>query len=237
MATVVAKTRKSISSHNAELDSKMGGGLPMGTLALIEGVSSAGKSVLSQQIMWGAVQDGFRVICLTSENTVKSLVSQMASIDLDVMDYVLLGKMRIHPMALSSLGRRAPQALLDVIDRLKHYDVLVIDSFTAALSDIDSSNSQPILAFFERCKEITAEGKTIMLTLHNDVVDAELVSTLRSLCDAHLVLRSEKDGQRLVKLLEVAKVRGAASVTGAIVGFDVEPGWGMRIIPISKARG
>jgi len=41
----------------------------------------------------------------------------------------------------------------------------------------------------------------------------------------------------LVKTLQVAKIRGAASVTGAIVGFDVEPGWGMRVIPISKARG
>jgi flagellar protein FlaH len=237
MAAIGTKERKSISSHNVELDSKMGGGLPLGTLALIEGSSSAGKSVLSQQIMWGGVQDGYRVICLTSENTVKSLVSQMASIDLDVLDYVLLGKMRIYPMALSSVGRRAPQALLEVVGSLKDYDILVIDSFTAALSNADSTDSAPILSFFERCKEITADGKTIMLTLHNDVVDPDLVSTLRSLCDAHLVLRSEKDGQRLVKLLEVAKVRGAASVTGAIVGFDVEPGWGMRIIPISKARG
>jgi flagellar protein FlaH len=237
MAAVKANTRKSISSHNVELDGKMGGGLPMGTLALVEGSSSAGKSVLCQQIMWGAVQDGFRVRCLTSENTVKSLVSQMASIDLDVLDYVLLGKMRIYPMALSSLGSRAPQALLNVIDSFTDYDILVIDSFTAALSNIDGSSSAPILSFFERCKQITADGRTIILTLHNQVVDPELVSTLRSLCDAHLVLRSEQDGQRIVKLLEVAKVRGAASVTGAIVGFDVEPGWGMRIIPISKARG
>jgi flagellar protein FlaH len=57
------------------------------------------------------------------------------------------------------------------------------------------------------------------------------------MCDAHLKLRSEQDGNRMVKTLEVAKVRGAGSMTGAVVGFEVEPGWGMRVIPISKARG
>jgi flagellar protein FlaH len=60
---------------------------------------------------------------------------------------------------------------------------------------------------------------------------------VRPMCDALLTLRSAQDGQRLVKTLEVTKIRGAASATGAIIGFEVEPGWGMRVIPISKARG
>ena len=44
----------------------------------------------------------------------------------------------------------------------------------------------------------------------------------------------DEDGHLLVKVLEVAKVRGAEMITGNIVSFDVEPGLGMRIIPISK---
>jgi flagellar protein FlaH len=56
------------------------------------------------------------------------------------------------------------------------------------------------------------------------------------MCDAHLRLRIEEMGDRLMKVLEVAKVRGADKNTGNIVSFDVEPGWGMRIIPISKAK-
>jgi len=75
------------------------------------------------------------------------------------------------------------------------------------------------------------------VVLHSDAVEAEFINPIRAMCDADLQLCSEQDGQRLVKTLQVAKIRGAASVTGAIVGFDVEPGWGMRVIPISKARG
>ena len=60
MAIDTGDTKKrSISSGNLELDKKMGGGIPEGSLTLIEGQSDSGKSVLVQQLTWGALQDGF----------------------------------------------------------------------------------------------------------------------------------------------------------------------------------
>lgn len=230
-----AAARTVISSGNDELDSKMGGGVPVGSVVLIEGGSGSGKSVLSQQIMWGSLHDGFTAAVFTSENTVKSLVRQMQSIDLDVLDYLLLGRLRIYPMELSHLGVRAPHALLDAMKRERQRDILFIDSFTAAI--VHSTSEHQIIAFFEGCKRLSADGMTIIVVLHSDAIEADFINPVRSMCDAHLQLRSEQDGQRLVKTLQVAKIRGAASVTGAIVGFEVEPGWGMRVIPISKARG
>ena len=41
---------------------------------------------------------------------------------------------------------------------------------------------------------------------------------------------------QVMKVLEVAKVRGAEKTTGNIISFDVEPGLGMRIIPVSNAK-
>jgi flagellar protein FlaH len=101
----------------------------------------------------------------------------------------------------------------------------------------NAAEDRQILNFFEGCKRICAKGKTVIVTIHSDAFDSDLLNPIRSMCDAHLMLKAEQDGQRLVKTLQVAKVRGASSVTGAIVGFEVEPGWGMRVIPISKARG
>ncbi|GIK63800.1 MAG: flagellar accessory protein FlaH [Chloroflexota bacterium] len=235
MLAAQSEGRKIISSGNTELDAKMGGGIPLGSLILVEGASGAGKSVLSQQIMWGALQDSYLVTLFTSENTVRSLMAQMQSINLDILDYLLLGKFRMHPMALARLGSSAPDKLLRVLKGIRGRDLIVIDSFTAAISH--AATSVQIVSFFEQCKRLCGEGVTIMITLHPDAADHELMNPLRSMCDAHLQLRAEQDGQRLVKTLQVAKVRGASSSTGAIVGFDVEPGWGMRVIPISKARG
>jgi len=47
----VAK-KKVLSTGHPEIDKKLGGGIPMGSLILVEGESDAGKSVLCQQIMW-----------------------------------------------------------------------------------------------------------------------------------------------------------------------------------------
>ncbi len=231
------KEKTAISSGNVELDSKMGGGLPVQSLALIEGGSGAGKSVLSQQIINGALSDGFRVSLFTSENTVKSLVSQMQSIDMDILDYLLLGKLKVYPMELSHLGDQATQRLIEAFKREHEHemDMIVVDSFTSAV--IHTTLKQRILSFFEECKRLCADGSTVIITMHDSAVSSDLSAPIQSMCDAHLHLQSAQDGQKLVKTLEVAKIRGAASSTGAIVGFDVEPGWGMRVIPISKARG
>jgi flagellar protein FlaH len=223
-----------ISARNTELDSRMGGGLPTGSLTLIEGGSGSGKSVLSQQIIWGALQDGFIASLFTTENNVKSLVTQMKSIDLDVFDFLLLRKFRAYPVELARLRERAPGALIQAMKKQRERDLIVVDSFTPAIGHC--SNEQ-ILSFFEECKRLCAGGTTVIVTLHGQAVDDDLIGTIRSMCDGNLRLRSEQDGQKLVKTLEVAKIRGAASGTGSIVGFDVEPGWGMRVIPISKARG
>lgn len=59
---------------------------------------------------------------------------------------------------------------------------------------------------------------------------------ISSLCDAHLHLGIENMGERVVRVLLVSKVRGAEQSTGNIISFDVEPAWGMRIIPFTKAK-
>ena len=109
--TLPGEKKRVISSGNPELDGKMGDGIPIGSLTLIEGTSGAGKSVLSQQIIWGSLREGFSVSLFTSENSVKSLISQMQSIDLDILDFLLLGRLRVFTMELSRLGSQAPSTL------------------------------------------------------------------------------------------------------------------------------
>ncbi len=222
-----------ISSGNPELDAKMGGGLPVGSLTLIEGTSGSGKSVLSQQLLWGALESGVRAALFTTENTVRTLVRQMRSIDLEILDYLLLGRLRVYPVELARLGSQAPAMLLQAIRKEQRNDLIIVDSFSSAISH---TSRDEVLGFFEACKRITGSETTIILVLHADSVHRDLLSPMRSMCDAHLQLRTEQDGQQLVKTLQVAKVRGAARATGGIVGFEVEPGWGMRVIPINKAR-
>jgi len=63
--------------------------------------------------------------------------------------------------------------------------------------------------------------------VHADVFSDSALGRMISICDVYLRLRIATAGDRLVKRLEVNKVRGASKVTGRIIAFDVEPGVGI----------
>ena len=225
-----------ISTGNREIDDKMGGGIPLGSLTLIEGDSHSGKSVLSQQRSWGSLIDGFQLAFFTTENTVKSLVKQMQSLNIDIMDYLLLGKLRIYPMELATAKGNTLGELLDAItqERERGRGMVFIDALTPCIT---ASQHEAVLTFFERSKRLCSEGMTILFVVHSHAISHDFLVRITSLCDAHLRMRTEEVGNKLVKTMEVAKVRGASKNTGNIVSFEIEPGLGMRIIPINKAQG
>ncbi len=231
---LLVEGRTVVSTGNFEIDDKMGGGIPLGSLTLIEGHSHSGKSVLAQQMIWGSLQDGYKISLFTTENTVKSLIKQMQSLNLNVLDFLLLRKLRVYPMEVARLKEEALGTLLRAMKCETDSDMVFVDSLTPC---IIATPVDEILGYFEECKRLCSDGMTIIVILHSHAVTQELLVRIQSLCDAHLRLRSEEVGDRLIKTMEVAKVRGASKRTGNIVSFEIEPGWGMRIIPISRARG
>ena len=226
-----------ISTGHPEIDKKLGGGIPLGSLIFIEGESDAGKSVLCQQMIWGSLNNKFKVLLFTSENTVKSLVSQMQSLGLEILDPLLMGWLKIYTMRLSQ--EKAPakdtfQIVLNTINRRTECQLVIIDALTPIVSQ--SGGGGEALAYFERCKSICDKGRTIINVTHTYAFEQDLLMRVRSICDAHFKLMIDKAGDKLIKSLEVAKIRGASQSTGNILAFDVEPGIGMKIMPISRTK-
>lgn len=236
MASTVLRAQRTISTGNPEIDKKLGGGIPTGSLVLVEGQSDSGKSVLIQQMLWGSLKGGFTATLLTTENTVKSLVRQMQSLNQDIMDYLLLGRLKVFPVkAMQGKIRweRTLQSLLVALRSQGKRDLVAIDAIT---SFIVHSPPEEVIAFFEECKSICNDGVTIIVAAHSHAFSESLLVRIGSLCDAHLHLGIENLGERVVRVLLVSKVRGAEQSTGNIISFDVEPAWGMRIIPFTKAK-
>jgi flagellar protein FlaH len=192
--------------------------------------------VLSQQFIWGSLNTGLRLALYTSENTTASLLRQMTSLSLDIDDYFLLGRINVYPVPNTfdeEQSHRIFQMLLNHAGRMPEFDIVMVDSLTPFVTHATEAET---LDFFSRAKHICDTGRSIIVTIHSYASNEQLLTRLRSICDAHLRLRLEEVGSQLVKVLEVAKVRGAAKSTGNIVSFDVEPNLGMRIIPITKAK-
>jgi len=229
--------KRSISSGNVELDKKMGGGIPEGSLSLVEGQSDAGKSVLVQQLTWGALRDGFRVLFYTTENTTRSLLNQMQDLGLDIEDYFLLGRISIYavPQAFNEEQSLSAFQLLrqHISQQTDNVDLVIVDSLTTFVAHV---SEQETLTFFTLCKDFCDLNKTVIFTIHSHAFSEQMFIRLRSICDAHMRLRVEEVGDQLVKALEVAKIRGAQKSTGNIISFEVEPNLGMRIVPITRAK-
>ena len=231
------KKTRAVTTGNAEFDKKMGGGIPLGSLTLVEGQSGGGKSVLVQQLTWGGLKTGLRILYYTTENTTRSLLKQMDDLGLSVEDYFLLGRLNIYavPQAFSEDQSLQVFQLLrqHIAQQSENFDVVMIDSLTTFVSNVPDKET---LTFFTLCKQFCDEQKTIIFTMHSYAFNETMFIRLRSICDAHLRLKVEEVGDRLIKTLEVAKIRGAEKTTGNVISFDVEPNLGLRIVPITKAK-
>jgi len=227
-----------ISSGNGEIDRRLGGGIPLGSLTLIEGENDTGKSALCQQFTYGGLLQGYRIAYYTTENTTKSLLAQMESLSLDVSDFYAWGYLRIFPIHLEGVEwnveqmKRILHLLADHIKFIKE-NVIFIDSLTMFTI---YSTEDDILEFLTKLKNLCDKGKTIFITLHQHAFKEDTLVRVRSACDCHLFLRKEQVGDRYVCILEVAKIRGAKKTTGNIVSFEVVPGFGLKIIPIQSAQ-
>jgi flagellar protein FlaH len=219
------------------LDEKLGGGIPLGSLALIEGTSSAGKSVICQHFMSRALNDGHRVACFTSENDVRSLLSQMASIGLDVSGYKRTNKFMIYPIEEPPPDADHGVLLIELAQKIEavpqRCNVVCVDAITNFAS---ASPDHAIVGFFTACKRLCDDGRVIIVVAHSFAFDEKMLVRIRALCSAHLNLRVENAGGRQARVLEVSKIQNAEGMTGNLVYFNVEPQIGMRILPFTKAK-
>jgi len=227
-----------LTSGNSEIDKRLGGGIPLGTLTLIEGENDTGKSVLCQQFVYGALISGYTVAYYTTENTIKSLLKQMESLSLDISDFYAFGYIKIFPIHIEGIEwsteqmRRILNLVANHMKSIKE-EIIIVDSLTMFTT---YSTEDDVLEFLTKLKNLADNGKTILITLHQHAFKEDTLVRIRSACDCHLFLRKEQVGDRYVCVLEVSKIRGAKKTTGNIVSFEVHPGFGLKIIPVSEAR-
>ena len=227
-----------LSTGNSELDKKIADGLPLESLTLIEGENDTGKSVLTQQITWGALKQGHSVDLFTTENTSKSFLKQMESMSLDISEYFAWGYLKIFPLHVVGFEWKKEEMTGILAHLIKHIqqskaDVVIIDSLTLFT---EYAETDAILTFFTNCKSLIDSGKTILVTLHTYAFEEDTLVRIRSICDAHLNMKKALVGTKYVMVMEVIKVRGARKTTGNLVSFEVHPGYGMKIIPMSFAK-
>ena len=219
-----------------EIDKRLGGGLPPQSLTLVEGDPNAGKSVVIQQLSFGALKEGYKAAVFLSESSPRQFLDQMDSLGMSTTDYYLMGRLSLYQANLRSEREKAEkilQQLLRHIESCDSQDLFIVDPITPLLFQFDEHY---VLSFLANCKELVNQGRTIIVTLHSYAMSESLRLRANSIVDAHLRLRIEELGEQLVRTLEVAKIRGAVKTARNSISFTVQPGLGLKSVPISKTK-
>ena len=219
------------------LERTLGGGLPRESLTLLEGGTSAGKSVLSQHLAYGALLEGDGVAYFTPEYTADSLTVQMNSLGLAVSSYVRENKLEVYnipePTAVGG-PERLLGLLADDVERLPSlHSLIILDDITDLASYCED---MAVIRFFSSIKSLCKHGRTSILVARTHAFDEQMLNRLENLCDAHFSLRVEQLGAKMVNTLEVNKVNNLKPKTGNVISFEVESGLGIRILPVRQVR-
>lgn len=221
-----------------ELSDRFGGGLPRGSLVVMEGKYGAGKSILSERLAYGLVERGASASLVSTELTTAGFLDQMESLDYAVELPLLEERLvfiPVHPL----LGARAPkQDLLRRVLRARRMyekDVIVFDCFSKFLADHERSGGreQPALDQVEAVlylfKRLNSMGKTIVLTFETGQVGDEYAAIFKESADLFMSLEFELVGNTAARRIVVNRLSRAQGRFGDIIGFRVEPGIGIVI--------
>jgi len=232
------KDKDVLLTGRSEIDKKVDDGIPLRSLTLIEGEHDSGKSVFTQQVVWGGMRQGLNIDIISSETTPQNFLTQMEAMKLDISDYYAWGYVRLFPLVVDGmdLEKEDMEELLQKL--LLHIretpaQVIIIDSLTLFT---EHTTSEVIIDFFTECKNLCDRGKTVFVSLHPYAFDEDSLVRIRAICDVILTLKRALMGDKYLMVLEVVKIRGAHKSRENVVSFEVIPGYGMKIIPISVAK-
>ncbi|MBS7604742.1 MAG: ATPase domain-containing protein [Candidatus Bathyarchaeia archaeon] len=231
---------KVISLGITDLDRCLGGGFPHPCLASIEGEFGSGKTVLTQRIVYSMLREGLRVYVITTETASNEYIEMMRSINMDVSLKYVSGDLHIFPlhvergrwtMFLASLFFRVAENFLHA--RKDRYDAAVIDSLS-----ILAVNTPPhvFLTFITRMKNLVTDGKTIILTFHPRFLSEDTVMKLKASSDVYLVISNARVAGMDVKLLRVVKLWGTPGERKSTVTLEVNPHFGLRVLPLGGIK-
>lgn len=243
-----SNNKASISIGSDPIDKALLGGLPLGSLTLIEGPSGVGKSVVIQHFAFGALMAELGVAYYVSGMDQAGLAERMNSLYLEVDTFLGEGQLLIHPVSDFYDGREeAPAALRKLRKHMEQLpwdvSVIVVDSLTNLVNQAGSNES---FNFFLACKEICSWDKTLLFTMHTASLDPDLLLRLDKLFDTHLTLRIEALSQgvqiKTMNVIDVAKVKSAKLQKKTSIYYEIDPELGrsmnisLKVLPFFKLR-
>ena len=214
-----------------ELHESFGGGIPKGSIVLVEGNNSSGKSIFCQRIMYGFLENKHTVNIVSTELTVKTYVEQMYSLDYKVATYFLNDKLKyfpVYPLIDSALSRTDFLEKLMKAEHLFDSDIIIIDTLSSLIKN-SMVGDDTCIKFISFLKRIAASGKTIVLAIDPFEMMQNELQHFQAAASVYLSMKRSSIGGNLLHILEVNRFLNAEGSIDSMVSFKVESKVGIII--------
>ena len=227
-----------------EIADVLGGGIRENSLVLIEGETRTGKSVISQYIAYGVLCAKSSSVAFYATSDIDMLITNMDSLYLYVRHGRMTDLLRIYSME-PGIGLKNARELLQLqINHISElparFKLVILDSVSPLMMHLNPTHQ---MGFLESCKELCERGRSIILTLDSHVFKADTRLRAHAISDYYLKLTTQDvmlaAGQletRVIKVLEVTKLRGAERHAAPDLKFEIKPNIGIQILPLVKVR-
>jgi circadian clock protein KaiC len=199
-----------VSTGVARLDSMLGdGGFYKGSTVLINGTAGTGKSTLAAQFCDATCRDGRRAMYFAFEESQTQIVRNMASVGIDLQQWIDAGLLQFRCSRPSLLGL---EAHLFAIQRfVREFDpaVVVMDPVSDLMRIGSGDDVSAMLT--RQVDYLKARGVTTLFTnLVSERGSTPSDEQITSLVDSSILVKTMEGNGELNRVLYVAKSRGMA---------------------------
>jgi len=211
------------------LSNAMGARLPNRSLWMLQGEVGSGKSLISQRLVYGLLENGSKLLVITTELTTRGWIEQMESVGYPVTEHIAGGRLLIFSRFGVIADSKEGVDIFDVLDSdaVEKADVVVVDSASSLMpTEVDN---QTQVAVLQKLRRICSESRSLLLTVDPDEMDSKLLHKLRSSCEVLLDMRAGFVGGEIKRTIVVTRFLRAAGPVQASVGWRVEPYMGFIV--------
>ena len=207
----------------------MGLRLPNRSLFVVQGIVGAGKSLIAKRLVHGMLENGTKILVITTELTTRGWIEQMESIGYGVTEHIRDGQLMVFSR-FGSIAESRPDVGLEQVlnsDAISQSDVVILDSASALMPD-DLDDKQRF-EMMQKLRKISSEGRSIMLCVDPDEMDHKLLHSMRASSEVVLDLSTTLIGGDLKRNIVVTRFLRAAGPVQTSVGWRVEPSMGFIV--------
>ncbi|MGY8745012.1 MAG: ATPase domain-containing protein [Candidatus Poseidoniales archaeon] len=211
------------------LSNAMGARLPNRSLWMIQGEVGSGKSLISQRLIYGLLENGSKLLVITTELTTRGWIEQMESIGYPITEYIASGRLLVFSRFGVIAESKKGVEIFDVLnsDAVEKADVVVVDSASALMpNELDSAEQVSVI---QKLRKICSDSRSLLLTVDPVEIDEKLLHKLRSTCEVLLDMRAGFVGGEIKRTIVVTRFLRAAGPVQATVGWRVEPYMGFIV--------